>query len=70
MRTALAFLVVLEALCKGAKQGFGSGTMENLYVAGIDLPTVQATLSAKLTHDPSIDSIVTLGAPIALAATS
>lgn len=59
---------VLEALCDGAKQGFTTGTTENLYVEGSDLPSVQSTLTAKLQQDPSIDSIITLNAPIGLAA--
>jgi simple sugar transport system substrate-binding protein len=59
---------VLEQLCAGAKQAFTTGTMENLYVEGSDLPAVQSTLTAKLQEDPSIDSIVTLNAPIGLAA--
>ena len=42
--------------------------MENLNVNGTDMPSVQSTITAKLQQDPSIDYIVTLGAPIALAA--
>lgn len=60
--------VVLESLCDGATQAFTTGPMEKLYVTGTDLPSVQATLSSKLREDPSIDSIVTLNAPIGLAA--
>jgi simple sugar transport system substrate-binding protein len=60
--------VVLENLCAGAKQAFASGTMENLQVTGSDLTSVQATLTAKLQQDKSIDGIVTLNAPIGLAA--
>lgn len=60
--------VVLEALCQGAARGFGSGSMENLQVNGADLSSVQATLTAKLQQDKSIDSIATLNAPIGLAA--
>ena len=41
---------------------------ENLQVNGADLPAVQQTIRAKLQQDPSITNIVTLGAPIALAA--
>jgi simple sugar transport system substrate-binding protein len=32
------------------------------------MPSVQSTITAKLQQDPSIDYIVTLGAPIAMAA--
>lgn len=60
--------VVLESLCDGATRAFTTGPMEKLYVTGTDLPSVQATLSSKLMQDPSIDSIVTLNAPIGLAA--
>lgn len=47
--------------------GFG-GTIEKLNVDGQDLPSVHSTIQAKLRQDPSIDSIVTLEAPIALTA--
>ena len=58
--------VALEARCAGVKQGYAS--TENLQVNGADLPSVQQTLQSKLAEDPSITNIVTLGAPIALAA--
>ena len=58
--------VALEARCAGVKQGFAN--TENLQVNGADQPSVQATIQAKLTQDPSITHIVTLGAPIASAA--
>jgi len=58
--------VALETRCQGVKQGFAS--TENLQVNGADLPSVQQTIGAKLTEDPSITHVVTLGAPIALAA--
>ena len=41
---------------------------ENLQVNGTDIPSVTSTIEAKLQQDPSIDYVVTLGAPIALAA--
>jgi simple sugar transport system substrate-binding protein len=59
--------VALESRCAGVKAGFG-GAVENLNVNGTDMPSVQSTITAKLQQDPSIDYIVTLGAPIALAA--
>ena len=43
---------------------------ENLQVDGKDIPSVTSTIGAKLQQDPSIDYVVTLGAPIALAAVS
>ena len=58
--------VALETRCQGVKEGFGN--TENLQVNGADLPSVQQTIGAKLTEDPSITHVVTLGAPIALAA--
>ena len=59
--------VALESRCAGVKAGFG-GAVENLNVNGTDMPSVQSTITAKLQQDPSIDYIVTLGAPIALSA--
>ncbi len=53
-----------EQRCAGAKKTF-SGTMENLYVEGTNMPSVQASLQAKLQADPDVDAILTLGAPFA-----
>src|SRR5689334_20816244 len=58
--------IALEDRCKGVKQGFAN--TENLNVNGADLPSVQQTIQSKLSQDPSITHIVTLGAPIASAA--
>ena len=58
--------VALETRCGGVKKTFAN--TENLQVNGADLPSVQQTIGAKLSQDPSITHIVTLGAPIALAA--
>lgn len=58
--------VALEARCEGVAAGFPS--TEVLNVEGTDLPSVRSTIGAKLQQDPSITHIVTLGAPIALAA--
>jgi simple sugar transport system substrate-binding protein len=58
--------VALETRCQGVKQGYAN--TENLQVNGADLPSVQQTIQSKLTQDPSITNIVTLGAPIATAA--
>ena len=57
--------VQLEARCDGVKSTF-TGAFDKIYVNGSDLPSVRSTISAKLKQDPSIDFIVTLGAPIAL----
>jgi simple sugar transport system substrate-binding protein len=56
--------VALEARCAGVKSAV-SGTT-NIQVNGADDSAVVSSLQAKLTEDPSIDYIVTLGAPIAL----
>lgn len=59
--------VALEARCAGVKKAFG-GETENLYVDGTDMDAVTETLAARLTQDPSIDEVVTMGAQFALAA--
>jgi len=56
--------VQLEARCNGIKDTF-KGKMEVLYVTGYDMPTVKARMQAKLQQDPSVDFVVTLGAPFA-----
>lgn len=60
--------VQLEARCDGVQQGFSGGKYDKIYVNGRDLPSVQSTIGAKLQQDSSIDLVITLGAPIALAA--
>lgn len=57
--------VQLEARCDGVKSTF-KGTWTKLYVNGSDLPSVRSTIAATLKADPSIDFVITLGAPIAL----
>jgi simple sugar transport system substrate-binding protein len=56
--------VALEARCAGVKAG-QPGT-ENIQVNGADDAAVVSTLQAKLSQDKSIDSVVTLGAPVAI----
>ena len=58
--------VALETRCAGVKSSYPN--TENLQVNGADLPSVQQTIQSKLAQDPGITNIVTLGAPIALAA--
>ncbi|QZT61141.1 substrate-binding domain-containing protein [Mycolicibacterium austroafricanum] len=58
--------VDLEARCAGVKETFPA--TEILNVNGKDMPSVESTITAKLQQDPSIDYIVTLGAPFALTA--
>ena len=61
--------VALEARCAGVKAGMAGGTVHRTSTStGTDLPSVESTIGAKLQQDPSIDYIVTLGAPIALTA--
>lgn len=57
--------VALEARCAGVREGFTGGQVETLNVNSADMPSVQATMTAKLQQDPSLDHVVTLGAPIA-----
>jgi simple sugar transport system substrate-binding protein len=59
--------VALEARCGGLAESFG-GKAETLYVNGADMSASQATITAKLQQDPTIDYVVTLGAPFALTA--
>ena len=61
--------VQLEDRCNGVKSTF-KGTWSKIYVNGSDRPTEQSTIQAKLTQDRSIDFVITLGAPDALAAIS
>jgi simple sugar transport system substrate-binding protein len=56
--------VALEARCAGVKSEVPN--TENIQVDGKDDSAVTSSLQAKLSQDPSIDYIVTLGAPIAL----
>ncbi|MFF5443961.1 sugar ABC transporter substrate-binding protein [Streptomyces sp. NPDC012888] len=56
-----------EQRCAGAKKTF-PGTMENLYVEGTNMPSVQAALQAKLQAEPDLDAVLTLGAPFAATA--
>jgi simple sugar transport system substrate-binding protein len=59
--------VALESRCAGVQQGF-KGQSEILNVNSKDMPSVESTITAKLQQDKSIDHVVALGAPIALAA--
>jgi simple sugar transport system substrate-binding protein len=59
--------VALETRCAGVKEGF-KGQTEILNVNSKDMPSVEATITAKLQQDPTVDHVVALGAPIALTA--
>lgn len=56
-----------EARCQGVKDGAGAN-VENLYVNGQDLTSVTSTIQAKLEQDPSVDYVMSLVAPVGLAA--
>ncbi|WP_284317205.1 substrate-binding domain-containing protein, partial [Labrys miyagiensis] len=56
--------VQLEERCDGIKASFKGG-FQVLYTTGYDMPTVKSRVQAKLQQDPSIDYVVTLGAPFA-----
>ncbi|MBC9728012.1 sugar ABC transporter substrate-binding protein [Streptomyces sp. TRM68367] len=59
--------VGLTQRCDGVAKTFnGKTTPDN--VNGTDMPSVKSTITAKLKQDPSIDYVVTLGAPFALTA--
>jgi len=60
--------VALEARCDGLRRGFAPGRADKVYVLGTDMPSVRSTVAAKLRQDPSIDLVVTLGAPFGLTA--
>ncbi|MFJ5153769.1 sugar ABC transporter substrate-binding protein [Streptomyces sp. NPDC088353] len=53
-----------EQRCAGVAKTF-SGTVENLYVNGTNMPDTQAAIGARLQADRSLDAVVTLGAPYA-----
>jgi len=59
--------VALEARCDGLTSGF-AGKTQKLYVDSVDKATVKRAVMEKLQQDFSIDRILTLGAPMALAA--
>src|SRR5262249_32465660 len=59
--------VGLEARCDGLAKAF-AGKTQKLYVDGVDKASVKAAVTARLHQDFGIDRILTLGAPMALAA--
>lgn len=58
--------IALEQRCAGVKKGVAN--TENIQVTGTDIPSVTSSIQSKLQQDASIDWVVTLGAPFALAA--
>ncbi|MFI6055036.1 substrate-binding domain-containing protein [Streptomyces violascens] len=59
--------VSLEQRCAGVKKTF-RGSVENLNVDGTNTPASTSSIEAKLQSAKDIDSVVTLGAPMAAAA--
>ncbi|GAB2848379.1 sugar ABC transporter substrate-binding protein [Streptomyces deserti] len=59
--------VGLTQRCDGVEKTF-DGKLDVQNVNGTDMPSVKSTITAKLKQDPSIDYVVTLGAPFALTA--
>ncbi|MEU5432914.1 sugar ABC transporter substrate-binding protein [Streptomyces sp. NPDC020719] len=59
--------VSLEERCAGVKRTF-KGTVENLNVDGTNTPAATSSIEAKLQAAKDVDSVVTLGAPMAAAA--
>lgn len=57
-----------ESRCAGIKKGLNGGSVENLYVNGMDLTSVQSTVQAKLAQQKDIDWVMGLVAPVALTA--
>lgn len=58
--------IALEQRCAGVKKGVAN--TENIQVTGTDIPSVTSSIQSKLQQDDSIDWVVTLGAPFAMAA--
>lgn len=56
--------VSLEARCAGVKKAIAA--TQNIQVNGADDSAVTSSLQAKLRQDPSLDGVITLGAPYAL----
>lgn len=59
--------VALETRCGSLTEAFG-GRTETIYVDGSDMTDVKSTITSKLQSDPTIDYVVTLGAPFAMTA--
>lgn len=58
--------IALEQRCAGVKKGVPN--TENIQVTGTDISSVTSSIQSKLQQDDSIDWVVTLGAPFAMAA--
>lgn len=56
----------LEDRCAGVAEGAAGAKVERVFVNGRDDSAVTTTIQAKLTEDPAIDTVLTLGAQFAL----
>ncbi|MCG3043149.1 sugar ABC transporter substrate-binding protein [Streptomyces fenghuangensis] len=56
-----------EERCDGVREAF-DGEVENLYVDGTNMPSVESSVEAELQSDRDVDTVVTLGAPFAATA--
>ncbi|MFP8904446.1 MULTISPECIES: sugar ABC transporter substrate-binding protein [Streptomyces] len=56
-----------EERCAGVRKAF-DGKVENLYVDGTNMPSVESSVEAELQSDRDVDTVVTLGAPFAATA--
>jgi simple sugar transport system substrate-binding protein len=59
--------VQLEDRCNGMRQTFTGGKVDEIFADGTDTGGYVSTVKAKLTSDPSIDSVVTLGPALGVA---
>jgi simple sugar transport system substrate-binding protein len=59
--------VQLEDRCSGMKSAFTGGTVDEIFADGTDTSGYVSTIKAKLTQDPSIDAVVTLGPALGVA---
>lgn len=56
--------VSLDQRCQGVRKTF-DGKVQDVFVDGTNAPQVSSTLGSKLQADPSVDTLLTLSAPIA-----
>jgi simple sugar transport system substrate-binding protein len=59
--------VQLEDRCAGMRQSFKGGKVDELFADGTDTSGYVSTIKAKLSADPSIDAVVTLGPALGVA---
>jgi simple sugar transport system substrate-binding protein len=59
--------VQLQDRCNGMRQAFTGGKVDDLFADGTDTSGYVSTIKAKLSSDPSIDSVITLGPALGVA---